>query len=115
MKLKTTIEWADFEKVDMRTGTIITAEEFPEAQKPAYKLTIDFGEEIGILKSSAQITQHYQPKALVGKIVIAVVNFKPKQIGPIMSECLVLGCYEADRSVILLSADKSVKKGSIIG
>ena len=115
MTLKPTIQWPDFEKVDMRVGTILTAEVFPEARKPAFKLTIDFGDEIGVRKSSAQITDHYQPKELIGKQIIAVVNFAPKQIGPFMSECLVMGCYAADGSVILISGDQAVTNGSIIG
>jgi tRNA-binding protein len=115
MKQKPTIDWSDFEKVDMRLGTVISCEIFPEARKPAYKMNIDFGDEIGVRKSSAQITDHYQPEEMIGKQVIAVVNFAPKQIGPFMSECLVLGCYAADGSVILIRADQAMVNGSILG
>ena len=110
-----TISWSDFEKVDMRVGTIVTAEAFPQARKPAYKLTIDFGEEIGIKRSSAQITDHYQPDDLVGERIVAVVNFPPKQIGPFISECLVMGSYQPDGSVLLLEAGKAAINGSSVG
>ena len=111
----TTIQWSDFEKIDMRIGTVLKADEFPEARKPAYKLTIDFGAEIGIKKSSAQITHHYQPEDLIGKQVLAVVNFPPKQIGPFISECLVLGSYQSDQSVVLLASDRPVINGAKVG
>jgi tRNA-binding protein len=104
------ISWNEFEKVDIRTGTIIAVSDFPEARKPAYKLSIDFGE-LGIKKSSAQITSHYLKEELVGKQVIAVVNFPPKQIGPFLSECLVLGAIQADGSVILLQTEQGVING----
>lgn len=105
------ITYADFEQVDMRVGTIVTAHVFPEARKPAYQLTIDFGAEIGIKKSSAQITIHYQPEQLIGRQVIAVVNFPPKQIGPRMSEVLVLWVPDETGAVILLSPDKESANG----
>jgi tRNA-binding protein len=104
------ISWADFEKVEIRTGTIIAVSDFPDARKPAYKLGIDFGE-LGIKKSSAQITTHYRKEDLVGKQVVAVVNFPPKQIGPFVSDCLVLGAIQADGSVILLQTEREVDNG----
>ena len=88
---KPNLTWAEFERVEMRIGTIINVHDFPEARKPAFQLTIDFGTEIGIKKSSAQITKHYQKKELIGRQIVAVINFPKKQIGPFMSECLVLG------------------------
>ncbi len=109
-----TISWSDFENVDIRAGTILEASAFPEARKPAYKLLIDFGP-AGIRKSSAQITKFYQPEELVGRQVIAVVNFPPKQIGPFISECLVLGVYTADGEVVLLGPLQAVDNGSKIG
>ena len=109
------ISWSDFEKIDMRVGTIVKAEEFPEARKPAYILTIDFGPEIGIKKSSAQITALYNKKRLKGEQVIAVVNFPPKQIGPFMSECLVMGLYNEQNDVVLLRPQREVMNGSKVG
>ena len=106
------IEFSDFKKVDIRTGKIINAEEFPNAKKPAYKLTIDFGE-IGIKKSSAQITKLYKKEELVGKQIIGVVNFKPKQIADFISEVLVLG-VETEKGVVLLSPDSEVPIGKNI-
>ncbi|MDB9734059.1 tRNA-binding protein [Porticoccaceae bacterium] len=106
------LNWAEFERVDLRVGTIITAEIFKEARKPAIKMSIDFGEEIGIRKSSAQITDHYTPENLVGKQISAVVNFPKKQIGPMMSECLVTGFTQPDGSIILAVPDKDAAKGS---
>ncbi|MEO9483397.1 MAG: tRNA-binding protein [Ekhidna sp.] len=109
------INWSDFEKIDMRVGTIIKAEEFPEARKPAYILTIDFGPEIGIKKSSAQITELYKNKYLKGEQIIAVVNFPPKQIGPFMSECLVLGVYNENEEVVLLRPQRETMNGCKVG
>ena len=106
------LNWAEFERVVLRVGTIITAEIFKEARKPAIKMSIDFGEEIGIRKSSAQITDHYTPENLVGKQISAVVNFPKKQIGPMMSECLVTGFTQPDGSIILAVPDKDAAKGS---
>ena len=104
------ISWDDFEKIEIRTGTIIKAEEFPKASKPSYILTIDFGK-YGIKKSSAQITSLYQIDELINKQIIAVVNFPPKQIAHIMSECLVLGAVDNNNKVILLQPEKHVKNG----
>ena len=97
------IAFADFFKVDVRVGRVVEAAPFPEARKPAIRLVIDFGEPIGLRKSSAQITRHYAPDALVGRLVVAVVNFPPRQIGPMMSEVLTLGVPDADGEVVLLS------------
>ena len=106
-----TIGFDDFLKVDIRAGTVIAAEPFPEARKPAIKLTIDFGGEIGVRKSSAQITRHYTPDALVGKQVVAVVNFPPRQIGKFMSQVLTLGVPDADGEVVLLHPSLAVPDG----
>jgi tRNA-binding protein len=105
------ITYSDFEQVDMRVGTIVTAQAFPEARKPTYKLTIDFGSNIGIKKSSAQITVHYSCEELIGRQIIAVVNFPAKQIGPWMSEVLVLWVPDETGAVILLSPDKASMNG----
>ena len=110
----TEISWSDFEKVAMRVGTILKVNDFPEARKPAYQLTIDFGSEIGLKKSSAQITKRYSKEDLVGKQIIAVVNFPKKQIGNFMSECLVLGSVNED-DIVLLSPNFKVENGLRIG
>ena len=109
-----TITWADFEKVDMRVGVVVDAQPFPEARRPALKLTIDFGP-LGTKRSSAQITDRYRPADLLGRRVIAVVNFPPKQIGPFVSEVLVLGAYDERGQVILLRPDVEVSPGAKIG
>ena len=108
------ITWDDFEKLDIRTGTIIKASPFEKAKKPAYKLKIDFGTE-GIKNSSAQITTLYNLDDLVGKQIVAVINFPPKQIADFMSECLVLGVYDANKNVILLQPNKPTENGNKIG
>ncbi|QBZ99093.1 tRNA-binding protein [Flavobacterium sangjuense] len=112
--MEQTLFWQDFEKVEMRIGTILEVNDFPQARKPAFQLTIDFGAEIGIRKSSAQITKRYTKEALVGKQIVAVVNFPKKQIGNFMSECLVLGSVNED-DIVLLSSDLKVENGLRIG
>lgn len=109
------LTWNEFEKIEMRTGTILAVSDFPEARKPAYQLTIDFGSEIGIRKSSAQITRRYQKEDLIGKQIVAVVNFPTKQIGKFMSECLVLGSMGAEQDIVLLTSDVSVANGLRVG
>jgi len=109
------LTWEEFEKTEMRVGTIIEVNDFPEARKPAYQLTIDFGAEIGVRKSSAQITKRYTRDVLVNRQIIAVVNFPKKQIGKFMSECLVLGAIEQEGDVILLAPDLRVENGLRIG
>lgn len=106
------IDWNDFMKVELRVGRVVTAEVFKEARKPAYKLQVDFGPELGVRKSSAQITALYQPEGLVGRLVVAVVNFPKKQIGPLMSECLVTGFHNADGEVALCVPDREVPLGT---
>ena len=106
------LTWSEFERIDLRVGTIIDAEIFKQARNPAIKLSIDFGDPIGIKKSSAQITDHYQAENLIGKQVSAVINFPKKQIGPMMSECLITGFIQDDGSVILAVPDKPAKNGS---
>jgi len=107
-----TISWDDFTRVELRVGRVVSAETFPEARKPAYILHIDFGDEIGVRKSSAQITDLYQPEELVGKLVAAVVNFPKKQIGKLMSECLVTGFHNDKGEVVLCVPDKPVPLGT---
>lgn len=106
------ITWADFERVDIRAGTILEAREFPAARKPAYQLLLDFGPEIGLKKSSAQITHHYTPATLVGRQVLAVVNFPPKQIGSFRSEVLVLGVSDTEGHIVLTALAAPVPNGS---
>ncbi|RAR48604.1 tRNA-binding protein [Flavobacterium lacus] len=109
------LTWEEFDKVEMRIGTIVIVNDFPEARKPAYQLTIDFGCEIGIRKTSAQITKRYRKEELIGKQIVAVVNFPKKQIGKFMSECLVLGSLGAEHDIVLLSSDQKVVNGLRIG
>lgn len=108
------ITWADFEKVEICAGTVIDVTDFPNARKPAYQLTIDFGEH-GLKRSSAQITHHYSKDELKGKQIVAVINFPVKQIANFFSECLVLGVYDENKEVILLTPDKKVQNGGRIG
>lgn len=112
--IKPEISWQDFEKIDIRTGTIISVSDFPEARNPSYKVEIDFGD-LGTKKSSAQITELYQKEDLIGKQIIAVVNFPKKQIANFFSECLILGVYGEDKDVILLSTSLPVKNGWQVG
>ncbi|MGB9430049.1 MAG: tRNA-binding protein [Gammaproteobacteria bacterium] len=109
------IDWRDFEKVELRAGTVVAAELFPEARKPAYKLKVDFGPHIGVKQSSVQITVHYRPEELIGRQVLGVVNFPPKRIGPFVSECLICGFYREDGSVVLAVPDKPVPNGTKLG
>lgn len=111
MERKAQITWDDFRKVDMRVGRVVKAEPFPEARNPAIKLWLDFGAEIGVLKTSAQITDYYQPHMLMDRQLVAVVNFPPKQIGSFMSQCLILGAIETNGEVVLLSPDQNVDLG----
>jgi tRNA-binding protein len=105
------IAFGDFERVDVRVGRIIRADPFPEARKPAYRLTIDFGSELGTRKSSAQLTVHYRPEDLIGRLVLAVVNFPPRQIGPFMSEVLTLGVPDDTGAVVLVTPEQNVPLG----
>jgi tRNA-binding protein len=109
-----TISWNDFEKIDIRVGTIVDVKDFPRARKPAYKLIIDFGE-LGTKRSSAQITKFYSAEELIGQQVIAIVNFPPKQVADFFSECLVLGVYDENNDVVLIQPKQSVSSGSKIG
>jgi tRNA-binding protein len=105
------ISWSDFEKVDVRVGRIVAVDDFPEARRPAYKLTVDFGEALGTKRSSAQLTRLYSKDDLLGRLVLAVVNFSPKQIGPFLSEALVLGVPSAEGDVVLLTPERAVPPG----
>lgn len=107
----TEVSWQDFDKVELRVGTVVSAEAFPEARQPAYKLQVDFGPQTGVLKSSAQITDLYSVDDLLGKQVLGVVNFPPKQIGPFISECLVTGFVNAAGEVVLAVPDRAVDNG----
>ena len=109
------ISWKDFEKIDIRTGVIIDVRDFPKARKPSYQIWIDFGPELGIKQSSAQITFHYKREELLNRQVVAVVNFPPKQIADFYSECLVLGVYDENNNVVLLHPGLLVKNGAKIG
>jgi tRNA-binding protein len=113
--IKSEVSWSDFRKLDIRVGSVEQAEAFLEARNPAIKLWINFGSAIGVMKTSAQITDHYRPDDLVGAQVLAVVNFPPKQIGSFMSECLVLGAVEEDGGVVLLDVKSAVTNGLSVG
>ncbi|UQD57512.1 tRNA-binding protein [Flavobacterium sp. K5-23] len=113
--MENNLSWQDFEKTEMRVGTILEVNDFPEARKPAYQLTIDFGEFIGVRKTSAQITKRYSKEDLLGRQIVAVVNFPKKQIGKFMSECLVLGAVGDEGDVILLAPDFKIENGLRIG
>lgn len=105
------INWEDFEKIDIRTGTIVEVHEFPKARKPAWQLKVDFGKQLGTKKTSAQIVHHYSKQDLLGRQILAVVNFPPKQIANIMSECLVLGVADKNGEIVLLSAEREIENG----
>lgn len=109
------INWSDFDKIELRAGTVVEVEEFPEARKPAFKLKIDFGPEMGIKQSSAQIKDLYQAEELLNKQVICVLNFPPKQIGPFISECLLTGLYKENGEVVLAVPDSQVHNGARLG
>lgn len=109
------ITWSEFEAIEIRVGTIVSVDEFPEARKPAYKVNVDFGSEIGIKKSSAQITEIYSAQELVGKQIVGVVNFPPKQIGPMCSECLIIGFYRENGNVVLAIPERDVPNGAKLG
>ncbi|XPV77371.1 MAG: tRNA-binding protein [Desulfovibrio sp.] len=110
-----TISWEDFEKIDIRIGTVLRAEEFPEARNPSFKVWVDFGEKIGIKKTSAQITDYYDIQTLVGRQVVGVVNFPPRQIGPFMSEFLLTGFYTEEGGVVLAAPERTVQNGAKFG
>ena len=109
------ISWGEFEQVELRVGTVIEVDDFPEARKPAYILRVDFGEEIGVRKSSAQVTDIYAKEELLGRQVVGVVNFPPKQIGPMRSECLITGFYRDDGAVVLAVPERAVDNGAKLG
>jgi len=109
------ITWDDFERVELRSGTIIAVEDFPEAKKPAYRITADFGKDLGVKKTSARITELYKKDDLLGKQIIGVVNFPVKQIGPFMSEFLLTGFYDENGNVILAVPDRSIRNGASLG
>ena len=109
------VSWSDFEQIEIRAGTVLEVKEFPEARKPAFQLVIDFGPEIGTRKSSARITDLYRREELVGKQVLCVLNFPPKQIGPFVSECLVTGLYREDGKVVLAIPDQPLENGARLG
>ena len=108
----TPIDWDDFERVDLRVGRVVAAEPFPQARKPAYILQVDFGPDVGVLKSSAQITVHYTPESLIDRLVVGVVNVPPKQIGPLRSQCLITGFHDADGAVRLCVPDGDIAPGT---
>ena len=110
-----TIDWQQFEQVELRVGTIIVVEDFPEARHPAFKIQVDFGDAIGVKKSTAQITDLYSKKELIGRQIVGVVNFPPKQIGPHISECLITGFYREDGAVVLAVPDQAVANGAKLG
>ena len=109
------ITWDEFAAVELRVGTVIAVDEFPEARKPAYKVSVDFGEEIGVRRTSAQVTALYRPDQLIGRQVVGVVNFPPRQIGPMMSEFLLTGFYREDGSVVLAIPERAVPNGARLG
>ena len=113
--MKENLSWAEFESVELRAGTIVAVEDFPEAKKPAWKLTVDFGPEVGVRRSSARITDLYSKADLLGRQVVGVVNFPPKRIGPFVSECLITGFYREDGTVVLAVPERAVPNGAKLG
>ena len=113
--MKENLSWAEFESVELRAGTIVAVEDFPEAKKPAWKLTVDFGPEVGVRRSSARITDLYSKADLLGRQVVGVVNFPPKRIGPFVSECLITGFYREDGTVVLAVPERGVPNGAKLG